>query len=221
MITSDAPDVEFEQSSSIVIEKSVSNKPSTSNPTSNSINNQPSSSQLAIQPVAPTKPTKIPSPPTVFLDSTLLTNVCEKIFQELNKLIQARNDLVHKDSYEKQWSRLKERVYYILTALQRTCSDAQDIAQQKLQDWLKGVNSSLQEVKILKTWVQNPPSIKGIEITDFIPSSVHPRELDLTFLNKINFKTASTSLDLIQRNAVLEKENKKCHTPIFDHFYKF
>jgi hypothetical protein len=121
MITSDALDVEVEQSSSTVIEKSVPEKPSTSNPTPNSINNQPSSSQLAIQPVAPTK---IPSPPTIFLDSTLLTDVCEKIFQELNKPIQARNDLVHKDSYEKQWSRLKERVDYILSALQRTCVDA-------------------------------------------------------------------------------------------------
>jgi hypothetical protein len=137
-----------------MIEKSVPDQPLTNNTqTPNSTNNRPSSSHLAIVPAAPPKPTKIPSPPTIFLDSTLLTDVCEKIFQELNKLIQARSDLVHKDSYEKQWCRLKERVDYILIALQRTCSDAQDLAQQKLQDWLKGVNSSLQEVKILKTWV--------------------------------------------------------------------
>jgi hypothetical protein len=84
------------------------------------------------------------------------------------------------------------------------------------QDWLKGVNISLQEVKILKTWVQNPPSIKGREITDFIPSGVHRRELDLTFLNNINFKTASTSLDLIQRNVVLEKENKKLQKELLE-----
>jgi hypothetical protein len=101
MITSDDPDVEIDQSSSTVIVKFVSDKPSTSNQTPNSINSQPSSSQLAIQPVDHTKPTKVPSPPTIFLDSTLLTDVCEKIFQDLNKLIQAGNDLVHKDSYEK------------------------------------------------------------------------------------------------------------------------
>jgi hypothetical protein len=67
----------------------------------------------------------------------------------------------------------------------------------------------LQEVKILRTWVQNPPSIKGREVTDFIPSGVHPRDLDLSFLSKVNFKLASGSLDLLKRNADLESENKK------------
>jgi hypothetical protein len=65
------------------------------------------------------------------------------------------------------------------------------------------VNSSLQEVKILKTWVQNPPSIKGREITDFIPSGVHPRELDLMFLNNINFKKLQKEL-LEQKLLLLE-----------------
>jgi len=49
--------------------------------------------------------------------------------------------------------RLKERVDYVLIELQRTCMDAQDSAQQKLQDWLKGVDNNLQEVKVLRTWV--------------------------------------------------------------------
>ena len=96
--------------------------------TPNSTNIQ-SSSNLDIVPTAPPKPTKIPSPPTIFLDSTLLMDVCENIAQELKKLIQARNDLIHKDSYEKQWSRLKERIDYIMYALQTTCCDAQDLAQ--------------------------------------------------------------------------------------------
>jgi hypothetical protein len=135
MITSDAFDVEMEKSFSTMVIQSVPDKPSTSNTqTPNSTNNQPSSSHLAIVLAAPTKPTKIPSPPTIFLDSTLLTDVCEKIFQELNKLIQARNDLIHQDKYEKQWCKFKERVDYIMSAVQTTCSDAQDIAQQKLQD---------------------------------------------------------------------------------------
>lgn len=45
---------------------------------------------------------------------------------------------------------------------------------------------------------------------------MHPRELDLTFLNNINFKTASTNLDLIQRNALLEKENKKLQKELLE-----
>jgi len=49
-------------------------------------------------------------------------------------LVQARNNLIHEDSYEKLWIRLKERVKYVLTELQRSCLDAQDSAQTKLQD---------------------------------------------------------------------------------------
>jgi hypothetical protein len=57
MTTSDAPNVEIEQSSTM-IEKSVPGQPSTSNTqTTNSIYNQPSSSHLAIVPTAPPKPT--------------------------------------------------------------------------------------------------------------------------------------------------------------------
>jgi len=44
-----------------------------------SINDQPSSSNLAIQPVAPAK-ASVPSPPTLFLHSIVLANVCEGIF---------------------------------------------------------------------------------------------------------------------------------------------
>jgi len=120
-------EVEISNSSST----SVPDEPSKTNTPTIPTNHQPSPSNLAIQPCAPAK-TKVPSPPTLFLDSTILADVCENIFQELNKLIQTRNDLIHKESYEKSWKRLKERVDYILTALQITCMDAQDSAQQKL-----------------------------------------------------------------------------------------
>jgi len=68
-------------------------------------------------------------------------------------LVQARNNLIHEDSYEKQWKRLKEIVDYVLTELQISCLNAQDSAQNKLQDWLKGVDHNLQEVKVLRAWV--------------------------------------------------------------------
>jgi len=145
----------------------------------------------------------------MFLDSTILADVCENIFQELNNLVQARNNLIHEDNYEKLWIRLKDRVQYVLTELQRTCLDAQDIAQTKLQDWLKGVVSNLHEVKVLKTWVKTPLCLRARNATDFIPSSIHPRELDLNWLNKINLKEASIELTLMQKNTLLEKQNKQ------------
>ena len=57
--------------------------------------------------------------------------------------------------------------------------------------------------------MQNPPSLKGREVTDFIPSGVHPKDLDLSFLSKINFQAASNELGLLQKNVELERENKK------------
>jgi len=114
------------------------------------INDQPSSSNLAIQPIAPAK-RNVPSSPTLFLHSTILANVCEGIFQKLNHLAQARNNLIHEDSYEKMWTRLKDRVAFVLSELQRSCFDAQEFAQAQLQEWLKGVVSNLHEVKILRT----------------------------------------------------------------------
>ena len=44
-----------------------------------SLNDQPSSSNLAIQLVAPAK-TNVPSPSTLFLDSIILANVCVRIY---------------------------------------------------------------------------------------------------------------------------------------------
>jgi len=103
--------------SELIVPKQVINNQS---PTTNtitqpetSINDQPSSSNLAIQPCAPAR-TNVPSSPSLFLDSTILADVCENIFQELNNLVQARNNLINEDSYEKLWKRLKERVDYVL-----------------------------------------------------------------------------------------------------------
>jgi len=58
--------------------------------------------------------------------------VCENIFQELNKLGEARNNLVHEERYVKMWRRLRERVDFFLSELQRSSFDAQDIAQNNL-----------------------------------------------------------------------------------------
>jgi len=142
-------------------------------------NNQPSSSHLAIQPIIPAKPDKIPFPSTMYLDSTLLTDVCNDIFQELNRLTQTRHDLLHDQSYEQSWKRLKERTNNVLNALQRTCIDDQDTAQLKLKDWLKGVTSNLEEVRILKTWVKHPLCLRQRNETDFIPAGIHPREINV------------------------------------------
>jgi len=104
-----------------------------------------------------------------------------------------------------------------LTELKRSCLDAQDTAQTKLQDWLKGVVSNLHEVKVLKNWMKTPLYLRARNVVDFIPSSIHPRELDLNWLNKINLKEATTKLALMQKNTLMEKENKQLKKELLEH----
>ncbi|AES78850.1 hypothetical protein MTR_7g047000 [Medicago truncatula] len=52
-------------------------------------------------------------------------------------------------------------------------------------------------------------SLRERNATDFIPTFVHPKELDLTFLQRINVQSASSELALLQRNVEIEAENKK------------
>jgi len=181
-----------------------------------STNDQPSSSNLALQTCSPPRTTNIPSPPTLFLDSTIFTDVCENIFQELNKLIRARNNLVHEECYEKKWRRLRERVDFVLSELQRSSIDAQDTAQKNLQDWLRGVVNNMQEVAVSRTLVNTPLCLSGRDVANVIPTCVYPKELNLDWLNKINFKSASTYLELLQRNTVLERENKQLRKELLD-----
>jgi len=57
--------------------------------------------------------------------------------------------------------------------------------------------------------VRTPRSLRARNATDFIPTGIHPRELNINWLSKINVKPVSTNLALLQRNAELEKENKQ------------
>jgi len=66
------------------------------------------------------------------------------------------------------------------------------------------VVSNVREVKILRTWVKTPLCLEAKSV---IPSSIHPRELNLDRLTKLNLKEASSKMALLQRNTLLEKEN--------------
>jgi len=81
---------------------------------------------------------------------------------------------------------------------------------------LQGVVNNLQEVRISRTSVRTQLVIKDKNASDFIPSYVHPKELDLTWLNKINLKQAATELELVQRNSELEKENRQLKKELLD-----
>ena len=206
LILSEDLNEENEQSSPMEVEQSAFDQPSSSNTQSCSSINQPVDN-LQIEPFAAPKPRKLPSQPTRFSDSIVLRGVCEDIAKEMIKLISSRNNLSHRESYDKQWRRLKERVENVMTTLSSTCIEAQEQAKQKLQDWLNGIDESLEEVKILGTWARSSLSIRGREATDFLPQYIHLKDLDLSILTKIHLKTAVPDLALVQRNKILEERN--------------
>ena len=64
-------------------------------------------------------------------------------------------------------------------------------------------------MQVLRTWVRTPLCLRARNATDFIPTRIHPKELNLNWLSKINVNLVSTELALVQRNAELERENKQ------------
>jgi hypothetical protein len=71
------------------------------------------------------------------------------------------------------------------------------------------MEASLDEIEFLGTWVKNPLSIRGRDPTDFLPNFIHPKDLDLTFLSKVNLSKVAPDLALVQKNKVLEERNKE------------
>jgi len=72
-------------------------------------------------------------------------------------------------------------------------------------------------VQVLRTWVRTPLSLRARNATDFIPTGIHPRELNINWLIKVNVKPVSTELALLQKNAELEKENKQLRKKVLEH----
>jgi hypothetical protein len=188
----------------------VADQPSTSQPLTT---NDQTRSQ-SIVPIAPPKPSKQPSPPTIFLESHILQGVWEEITSEVLKLIEGRSDLGHRISYQKQWRRIKERVVNLISALHDSCLEAQEKAKQQLENWLNGIDENQEDIEVLGTWVKNPLSIRGREPEDFLPNYIHPKDLDLSFLWKINLKNAAPDLALVQENKVLKERNRELETEL-------
>jgi len=71
-------------------------------------------------------------------------------------------------------------------------------------------------VKVLKTWVKTPLCLRARNATDFIPTGIHPRKLNLNWFPKVNTTPVSAELALVQRNDVLERENKQLRKELLD-----
>jgi len=111
--------------------------------------NTPSSSTPQPNQDLPTIPTpqtiNVPPPPTLLLDYIVLREVCENIFEDLNKLVKARNDPVHTVNYEDKWIALREIVVRVFCDLQRLSIEARN---QALNKWLKEFIKSMEAVEV-------------------------------------------------------------------------
>jgi hypothetical protein len=75
--------------------------------------------------------------------------VCESIFKELTKLVKARNNVVHEEKYVKAWNRLRERVNFIMSELQKSSLEAHINTKHSLNQWFKEeVVKSMEQVEI-------------------------------------------------------------------------
>ena len=190
--------------------------------TENFVTDLPSSSTQALQTCTPIK---ISSPPTLFLDSIILTNVCESIFKELNKLVKARNYLFHEEDYVKKWRRLRERVDFVMSELQKSSLEAHSNAKNSLNDWFKDVVKSMEEVEIkrtqekIKLYISNTPMF--MDASGIISSSVHSENLDLKWLTRLKIQTDSPILEKLKSDSELEKENKKLKKDLLEHKLAF
>jgi len=181
--------------------------------TENTATNLPSSSTQALQTCTPIQTTNISSPPTLFLDFIILAYVCESIFKELNKLVKARNNFVHEEDYVKEWRRLRERVDFVMSELQKSSLEVHNSAQNTLNDWFKDVVKSMQEVEIKRTqersklYISDTPMF--LNAIGLISSNVHSENLDLKWLTKLKVQTDSHILEKLKNDSELEKENKR------------
>jgi len=141
-----------------------------------SLNIQPTSDQiLSIEP----QTTNISPPPTLLLGSIILKEVCENIFEDLNKLVKTRYHVFHTDSYEDQWTALRERVDTVMCELQKLSLEAQD---QTLNNWFKDVVNSMKEVEASRSQARSRLYISDspfyFDGSSIITASVH-ENLDL------------------------------------------
>jgi hypothetical protein len=131
----------------------------------------------------------------------------------LNKLVKARNSLVHEEEYVKEWRRLRERVDFVMSELQKSCLEAHNNAMNSLNDWFKDVVKSIEEVEIKRTQERSKLYISDtsmfLDASGIISSCVHSENLDLKWLTKLKVQTDSPILEKLKSDSELEKENKK------------
>jgi len=198
MITSDS-DVEEE----IVVQINLSLD-------SNSPSDIPSSSNQAC---SQTLPTLVSPLSTRLLNSTILQEVCENIFKDLNKLVKTRNNSVHVEHYVDEWTRLRKRVDFVMCEFQKTSLEAHDKALSTLNEWFSEVVKSMEEVEVTKNQERSKLYISDTPIfmdaSSIITATMHSENPDFKWLTKLKVKADALILEKLKNDYEQEKRIKK------------
>jgi len=143
--------------------------------------------------------TNFSPPPTLLLDSIVFKEVCENIFEDMNKMVKSRNDPIHTDNYEQKWNALRERVDRVMRALQKLSIEAMN---QSLNNWSKEVVNNMKEVEVNKDnstlYISDSPFF--LDASVIITSGVQDN-LDLSWLTKLTMQDDISILEKLKRDS--------------------
>jgi len=146
----------------------------------------------------------------------MLKVVCKNIFEDLNKLVNARNDPIHTVKYEDQWTSLRERVDTIMCELQKLSLKAQN---QFLNNWFKDVVKSMKEVEVNTSQAKNILYISDtpffMDASSIITSGVK-ENLDLSWITKVKGQVDIPILEKLKHDSEQEQRIKKLERELFE-----
>jgi len=172
-----------------------------------------SSSQIITQILS----TNISPPPTLLLDSVILKEVCQNIFEDLTKLVEARNHVIPSNIYEEQWTSLRERVDYVMFEMKKLSQEAYN---QTLHNWFKDIARSMKEMELNMNPVERRLYISYTPIymdaSSIITSSVQSEDHNLSWLTKIVIHSDAPILEKLKRDSEQEQRVKQLENELFE-----
>jgi len=130
--------------------------------------------------------------------------------------VNARNHVIHTESYEDQWTALKERADTVMCELQKLSLEAQD---QTLNNWFKDVVNSMKEVEANRNQAKNILYISNtpffLDASSIITASIH-KDLCLSWLSKLKVYTDTPILEKLKHDSEQEQRIKKLKNDLFE-----
>jgi len=155
--------------------------------------------------------------PTILLDYVILKKVCENIFEDLIKLVEARNQVIPSKIYEEQWTSLRERVDYVMFEMKKLSKEAHN---QTLHNWFKDVVRSMEEVKLninpvkIRLYISDTPVY--MDASSIITSSFHSEDRNLSWLTKMLIHSDAPILEKLKRDFEQEQKIKQLEKELFE-----